>query len=262
MPERPAEMSEMRRGIDLNEAVDDLYKAFAEYERPSRMVTDGRDIRASDEQGIPSKPLRCLTAEDLRMYAHKAMTTQGMVDDFRYFLPRILELCATDPAWDVDWEIVGGKIAYGQWRTWPAAEQAAIERFAWAWWASELIRDLTEDERAACDPRIHALLCALGQFLDDLRPFLDDWRGRTDRAAVWRLAALVLDVYPSFGKGKLGNAFWDGRESQMRQVMAWLLEKETVEYLEAAYLTCEHSELCHQLSDAAQQLRWLGQRSS
>ncbi|MGH9628063.1 MAG: hypothetical protein ACRD7E_06950 [Bryobacteraceae bacterium] len=63
------------------------------------------------------------------------MTTMGGVDDFLYFLPRILELLPDDDfVAYIDREVVFDKLRYGKWETWPADEQAAMRDYLrWAW---------------------------------------------------------------------------------------------------------------------------------
>lgn len=61
----------------LRASVEHLYTVFAVYPRPRRIQTDGRDIDQTDPSGMLSKLLRSLAPANLRVYAHKAMTTTG-----------------------------------------------------------------------------------------------------------------------------------------------------------------------------------------
>ncbi|RAQ98463.1 hypothetical protein [Thermogemmatispora tikiterensis] len=74
-------------------------------------------------------PLRQLRGADLQHYAWKAMTTWGEVTDFKHFLPRWLELVlrGQDDGFALELGQLAHKLAYGQWRSWPRAEQEAVE---------------------------------------------------------------------------------------------------------------------------------------
>ncbi|MCE9577775.1 MAG: hypothetical protein K8W52_31870 [Deltaproteobacteria bacterium] len=113
---------------DLDAAIAGLYAAFAGRPRPARVEGCPCCVGDGAEAGLHRAPLRELTGDDLGRYSFKAMTTWGSVSDFAYFVPRLLEL-ATRGA-DIDLEVVTEKLRYGNWRTWPAVEVAAIERFA------------------------------------------------------------------------------------------------------------------------------------
>jgi len=113
---------------DLDAAIAGLYAAFAGRPRPARVEGCPCCVGDRAEAGLHRAPLRELTGDDLGRYSFKAMTTWGSVSDFAYFVPRLLELAASGTR--IDLEVVTEKLRYGHWRSWPAAEVAAIERFA------------------------------------------------------------------------------------------------------------------------------------
>src|SRR4051812_3921753 len=119
---------------DLNQSVAGLYGAFAGYPLRSHIESCPCCRGPKETRHLHTKPLRELTAHDLELYAFRAMTTVGDVDDFRHFLPRILELLPHD--FPVDKEVVLSKLKYAGWAQWPPAERAAVKRFLvdlWAW---------------------------------------------------------------------------------------------------------------------------------
>lgn len=81
---------------------------------------------------LSAAPLRELTEEQLNTYTWKAMTTWGEVDDFKHFLPRILELMASSQYPDTS---TLNKLEYGNWSNWNEIERDAIRQFMLAWWA-------------------------------------------------------------------------------------------------------------------------------
>jgi len=77
------------------------------------------------------------SAEDLGLYVFHAMTTVGDVDDFRHFLPRILEL-ALSTEFPVAREVVPGKLRYAKWTEWPAGESQAVRAYLAELWRTTL----------------------------------------------------------------------------------------------------------------------------
>lgn len=121
----------------LDRAMEQLYAAFARYPAPSRLsASPYRDAEAI-LRTLLSAPLRRLDGEQLLPYAGWAMTTVGDADDYRHFLPRILELAIEgQPHLGAEPWVVTGKLDMAGWRGWPAPERSAIEatfRAGWAW---------------------------------------------------------------------------------------------------------------------------------
>lgn len=118
---------------ELQASIEELYHIFAVY--PLRANIEGCPccVSDADQATLHSKELSALEEEDLSYYAFKAMTTFGMVEDFKHFLPRILELTAKRKL-GVDDFVVLGKLEYGNWTTWDKIEQEAVGQFLKAWW--------------------------------------------------------------------------------------------------------------------------------
>ena len=156
----------------LTTAIEGLYHTFAHYRGGP---TEGCPCCVTPERRarLHARPLREIAADDLGVYAFKAMSTWGGVDDFRHFLPRIFEIAATDELGYDPQTVVGGKLVYAKWREWRAREQEAIEAFLFAWcddartnWRGSdalsssilaglepevLLRAWRDDQRPACD---------------------------------------------------------------------------------------------------------------
>ena len=117
----------------LELSVQKLYETFSVY--PLRQKIEGCPccISEGDEERIHSQPLRELSAEDLSRYVFKAMTTWGNTDDFKHFLPRILEIL-TDEDFSVSTATILGKLEYGNFDRWPESERLAIRNFLLEWW--------------------------------------------------------------------------------------------------------------------------------
>lgn len=82
---------------------------------------------------LRSKPLRLLKSAELQRYVFKAMTTWGTLNDFKYYLPRILELFFSGQS-DLELSIILDKLNYGRWREWPDIERQTIRGLFLDWW--------------------------------------------------------------------------------------------------------------------------------
>jgi hypothetical protein len=148
------------------------------------------------------------------------MTTVGHVDNFRYFLPRIVEL-ATEGAFLVEREVVFSKIRYGRWHEWPPHEREAVDRFAQAIAEGFATTDFDEWE-------LDEWVCALGQFVDDLPALLAPLLSGTAvaRANLARLVELNREALRE--EGELINAFWT--DSPNRSAFLDWLERPEVRF--------------------------------
>lgn len=239
---------DIHQPIELREAVEDLYKVFATY-RLKGPVT-GCLMTDDEARRLVATSLRSMSADDLSRYAFKAMTTWGTVDEFKHFAPRIVELAMVERALEpeVDVSIVMGKFRYGKLHTWPVEEQRAVCRAAVGFWQSFLIEPLPDEVPYGCT---EDWLCAIGQFVDDLSPFLDYWLSLTAPSPVCRLAHLIHDNYKSIQRsGRLRDAFWDERRVQDEQVVAWLLSDDVLHHLEAMYFEHQDAPLSTEISQA------------
>jgi hypothetical protein len=139
-------------------------------------------VDPSEDLRLLGRPLRSLPPDDLSRYAFKALSTWGGAEEFRYFVPRLLE-CAADDTLGVDPEIVFGKLVTAGWHGWSGPERAAIEAFLAAWW----VRTLADPQAAA-----GTALCCLGGTEVDLDPFLERWGRLESVQAVRHLHEFVL----------------------------------------------------------------------
>jgi len=115
----------------LAAAIEGLYEMFSAYPLAAKIDGCPCCVSDQDESSLHRKPLHELTAEDLSRYAFKALTTWGTKNDFKHFLPRLFELVPEPEGitWELDIEVLFGKLRYGKWETWPEGEQKAIRRY-------------------------------------------------------------------------------------------------------------------------------------
>ncbi|GAB2811769.1 hypothetical protein GCM10027176_15340 [Actinoallomurus bryophytorum] len=211
-----------------HEAVEGLYAAFGHVRRPARVPGCPHCVAPQEDRPLLDGPVRSLPADALARYAAKAISTWGGAEEFRYFLPRLLECAAADAFGYPDPAIVFGKVAAAGWHAWPAGERAAIEAFLTAWWADTL-------ERHPADPDAGTVLCCLGAARADLTPFLDHWGGLPDAGAVRHLREFVLYGVEWTRGPRLADAFWDRGSVAHRQVLTWLTDGGAATAVEAAF---------------------------
>ena len=169
----------------MTEVIEGLYTAFARYTRPANMHHSPLAPGIKIYRAITRSPLREIPHEYISAYAARAISTLGNIDDFRHFLPRILELLADNLDQEMDPEEALAKLTYGQWQQWPANEQNAIRQYLQALW----------NHKSQNESEIDTWLCAIAQAEDDLSPYL-----------------ATLTSIP-----KLSSAWWKNRPAQKQQ---------------------------------------------
>jgi hypothetical protein len=121
----------------LSESIEALYRCFSRY-RLRNVPYCGHCFHSSEERALHA-PLRLLPAEALSPFMQSTFGLFGQLQDFKRYLPRILELLAHPAArrrfsaFDVCWKLRGA-----QWQFWPADERRAIEDFLRAWFRDRL----------------------------------------------------------------------------------------------------------------------------
>ena len=219
----------------LADAVENLYETFCEYQL--EVPLDGcPPLPPEKEERLQTVPLRQLSADDLVQYAFRALTTVGSEDDFKHFLPRILEIAAQrGSVGRDDLQIVLGKLQYGQWTFWPQRQRQAVEHFLWAFWESVL-------GEFSSEPDISTFVCGFGCVVDDLKPFLDVWSQSDEPSAINHLHNFIeSNLDRLLKKHRLRDAFWSEREPQMMQVILWLAQPELGQRLEQMSLSIRRS---------------------
>lgn len=115
---------------NINNNIKTLYEVF----KPYTILDNLRDrscdccVTNNDIKLLLSKQLKDLSKDDLGHFFRKAITTFGDVNDFKHFLPRILELminhkCVIDDF--IDFE----KLNYCEWLNWKINEIEVMKEF-------------------------------------------------------------------------------------------------------------------------------------
>ncbi|GAB7046008.1 hypothetical protein [Catenuloplanes indicus] len=176
----------------LATAIDGLYATFAPVPLPESFSYCGGCCFSAEEARVllTPRPLREVTAEALRYYRSNLFSMVGGVPDFRYFLPRVLELTAAETmhgrpmAGDLEWELRA--LVSAEWATWAADERAAIDAYLRALWSGVLA--------GACATPPRDVLAGISAAEPDLAPMLAEWASSLARpAAAGQLAGMLND---------------------------------------------------------------------
>jgi hypothetical protein len=136
--------------------------------------------------------------------------------DFRYLLPRILDVSINSPTQANDPEIVLGKLALAKWRSWSEAEQRAVEEFIDAWFEWALARDLGWDD-GWVGWEAESVLCGAARAGLPLEP----WLVRLNDPAAAPVLADLKQRFPSQLSG-----FWKDAPAGFRELSTILAQGE------------------------------------
>ena len=194
------------------EALSAVYHTF---EMPPPSVIEGCPccIETRGTDVLLTTPLREISGQALWRYVSGVFLTVGDIRDFRYLLPRILDVSASDPANANNPEIVLGKLRLAEWRSWQIDEQLVIEEFIRAWFEQAVVSDIADANEGWIGWDAESVLCGAaraGLSLDRMLPRLAE----TDAAL---LLADMRERFPS----KPSN-FWEDAPNAFYEVRAFL----------------------------------------
>ncbi|TPN87012.1 hypothetical protein [Aquimarina algicola] len=136
----------MKEKLDIS--VQNLYNIFEKYH------IDVARLRANscfccvtnkEIKQIANKPLQQLSEEELEHFFRSAVSTFGTIDDYKHFLPRILDLMRYPNSDFLHDFVCYEKLNYSEWETWPIEEQNAIEDYFIALWYTTINDKNTTD---------------------------------------------------------------------------------------------------------------------
>jgi hypothetical protein len=211
----------------LEAAVDELYSAFGRRKRPTVIDHCSHCIRADHVKQLLA-PVREIPVEALLSYTMSAADTVGSASDFRYFLPRIVDLALAGAFGGYpDLEFVLRRFGLAYWPNWPQRERQAVMGFTHALWNSTLARFPT-------DPDAEETLGAISQIKHDITPYLRTWEAAlTQRAGASHLQTFVHDHF-----GRAGAEYWltarNLSDSAFGTVRTWLGSPQLTETVAAA----------------------------
>lgn len=200
----------MNTALSIHDAIEGLYRAFADAKRPSEIalspVKDPADFAT-----LLTTPLRQLTAEQLWHYSFSLFYTVGDVTEFEYFFPRIIEL-ASEPESRLQIEVIFQKPSMAGWpKEWRKDRQRAFQAY--------LDAVVTSWVATVCE--IDSWICALSYCLPDIGQCLEVLISGSD-AANENLLSFYERNCESLARHRLINSFWDRSSETHTKVVAWL----------------------------------------
>jgi len=200
----------------LREALDAVYR---EFDAPVPAVIEGCPccISTRGTDVLLTTPLRQLSGQALWRYVSGVFLTIGDERDFRYLLPRILDLSVTDPGNANDPEIVLGKLHLAGWRSWSLVEQRTIEAFIDAWFERALVSDLAAANDGWISSETESMLCGAARAGIPL----ERWLVRLHEPDA---APVLADMQKRFPSEM--SAYWDDAISGFREISTILVRGE------------------------------------
>ncbi len=159
-------------------------------------------------------PLRELTGQALWGYVSGLFYTVGSVADFRYLLPRILDVSANDLGDANNPEIVLRKLKLAKWQKWSEADQTVVRNVLDAWFEQALCADLADADQGYIGWDAEAVLCGAALAGLDVGP----WLRRLQAADV---APVLADMRQRRPKSLSG--FWEDAPDAYREFEAMLM---------------------------------------
>lgn len=239
----------MIAGTVLQSAIEQGYAAFEREPRPTSLQAG--PLRDADAilRVLTSAPLRDLKDKDIGPYSSWAIASVGTLDDYRHFLPRILELAVSNPSWPgAEPAVIAGKLKAGGWESWPADQREAISATFEAAFHATIAAEAEEW------PEASDWLCGLARLAMPLEPFLSRWEQCSSPAAARQLASFIrLQEGRLAREGGVSGAFWDDVDrDRRREIAVWLTAEPVRRQLAAALDLVEPNhrwEIEHSLAD-------------
>jgi len=224
----------MELNEQLRSAIQALYAKFARYPRPQQLDFCPCGC-TKEEEVLPllSAPLHEINFGDLEDYSFSAMTTQGLILDYKYFLPRLLEGIACEP-YGFNPEILFGKLRHAKWLTWDAGEVSTVRGYLSAVWKIALCT-FPVSEALPAFPEIETLIASVASTGDSLDAYLNLWSTRPNEASDRHLIQFVTQYGSDFEQGEtLSFGFWEDLPERAQELRHWLLQPSTLSWLESS----------------------------
>lgn len=210
----------------MYQAIELIYEAFANYRKPRDFPSCDCCISKAEKKLLLDRELRILTADELAHYAADVFLTVGSLADFKYFLPRLMELSVKEEfSWPTP-EVMLGKLKLADWYAWPEIERAPVLRLL----EEKFVRLLQDENTEGQD--IDPWICALGRCVPDITPYLEPLLQEDQES---KLLGVIEWNHSLFGKGKLDSAFWEDAPDNERRAVAWLTQPRVKQLLTEKY---------------------------
>lgn len=169
--------------------------------------------------------LRDLTPNQLSDYAMSVFWTVGGEGDFRYFLPRLLEISSTERDWWPSPEIILKKLALAHWLKWTVKEREAIESLLAAWFESVL------GESPLDGGALDSVICGIAISGVPMEPYLQTLVSHPNALATY----YERNAYALWKGRKLMNEFWSQDRSSSLPIVSFIMSDRVQEILRQSH---------------------------
>lgn len=226
----------------LKISIEKLYDIFAKYQGLSKLEGSPLyDDLATWNKQLRSKKLRELTDEDLSLFAGKVILTWGDENDYRFYLPRILELTAElKTPYDI-WTLYS-RLEDANWKSWDVEEQTAINDFT-----IELWNNLLTDNSEKAEWKFKDYFHSIAYFYPDFSEIIKVWETNDSFASIKHLTNYIFEERQYL----FGNNYIDSIEKNTKnieQFKTWLTSDNILKKIEKAFYDNEKSEIAERLS--------------
>ncbi|MDO5981745.1 hypothetical protein [Flavivirga spongiicola] len=228
----------------LKNNISELYEIFGKYLANPNMEGTSADLNKNNEL-LFSKPLTELTQDDLSHFAGSSMTTWGNSNDYKHFLPRILDLTAEIKTPYEIW-IVFDKLNYAGWNNWPQIEQDVIYEFMIALWES-IINE--ESEISEWDFRDY--FSTIAHFYPNFSDLLNIWSESESNASIKHLSELLVEEQTAIFDRRKISGFNDKTENA-KEFISWILSDKILNKVQQKYFEFEKESFAEKISWAEQ----------
>jgi hypothetical protein len=114
---------------ELKEIILEGYKLFSSYKITGKLDVCSCCVSEEEQAELIKTPLEKVSLETLRVYNNSATAEVIDINEFKYFLPRILELIAELKSPSHSVEITLSRISYTSLENWSNAEVAFLRKF-------------------------------------------------------------------------------------------------------------------------------------
>lgn len=226
----------------LKISIEKLYDIFAKYQGLSKLEGSPlyEDLATWNKQ-LRSKKLRELTDDDLSLFAGKVILTWGDENDYRFYLPRILELTAElNTPYDI-WTLYS-RLEDANWKTWNIDEQTAINEFTIELW-NNLLNDNSEKAEWEFKDYFHSI----AYFYPDFSEILKVWETSDSFTSIKHLTNYIFEERQHL----FDNNYLDSIEKNTKnieQFKTWLTSDNILKKIETAFYDNERREIAERLS--------------
>lgn len=113
--------------MDVEAVIEELYEAFADVPKPKQIIGCPCCTDQDELDRLNAADLRTASADVLKSHASSWLLTVGSEADFRFYLPRFLEIMICDPEFQYMPEPFAAKISQSGFQTWSKRKQNAVE---------------------------------------------------------------------------------------------------------------------------------------